>query len=297
VRPKTLETAARQAEQSGGPEDQLLAWENLGAQPARHAFGRSLWELLVRPGSFFRKMAVTGGLDEPIAFFALVLTALILVSFPAALAYFGLAAPDPERMAPEVYRGYVLPARLTGLSLVVLPLAVVGASVVAVLLGSLFHMGAKAFGARNWEGSVSVWLYSLSAALVPVTTAVSIVFVVALGGYLLGIPWPATRGATGAISQSAATILLLAGPLAGLLLLLTDAIVGCARAFQLDGVNGAAAGLSGLLLVAVATGAVFWAFRSGGVLRGFIAAGVAMCAAAAVAGVAAVQARRPEMEA
>jgi hypothetical protein len=297
VSPKALEAKVRPAELPGGPEDHLLAWENLGAQPARRAFRRSLWELLVRPGSFFRKMAVTGGLDEPIAFFAIVLTALILVSFPAALAYFGLAAPDPERMAAEVYRSYVLPARLAGLVLVLLPVAVVGASVAAVLLGTLFHVGGKTFGAHNWEGSVSVWLYSASAGLVPVVAAVSIVLVVALGGYLLGIPWPASKGTTGAIAQGTATILLLAGPLAGLLFLLVDVIVGCTRAFELDGVQGAAAGVSGLLLVAVAAGAALWAYKRGGVVWGLIAAGTAMCVAAVVAGVAAMQARRAGGEA
>ena len=131
----------------------LLSWEDLGAQPAGRAFRRSLAELLRRPGAFFRKMALTGGLHEPVAFFAIVLGAVIVLAFPAALAYFVLMQPDPARMAPEVYARYVLAAQGTGLALVLLPVALAAGAGAMVLLGTLFHLAGKPFGARNWEGS------------------------------------------------------------------------------------------------------------------------------------------------
>ena len=81
----------------------LLDWENLSEVPAGRALRRSLAELLVRPGRFFGKMAISGGLFEPLAFFAVVLGAAILLAFPAALAYVRLAAPDPERVGAAAY--------------------------------------------------------------------------------------------------------------------------------------------------------------------------------------------------
>jgi hypothetical protein len=280
------ENAVEQAE--------LLSWEDLGSRPAGRAFRQSLMELLARPGSFFRKMALSGGLHEPLAFFAVILTLAVVVGFPAALSYYGLAAPDPERVAPEVYQTYVLPVRWSGLLLVLLPLVVVAGGAATVLLGTLFHAGGKAFGTRNWEGSVSIYLYSASAALVPLLLALAVVFLVALAGYLIAIPWPASRGATVPLARWASLVLFPAGILAGLALFAADAAIGCTRAFDLDPMLGAAAGVSGMLLTAIVVAGSIWSFNRWGLGWGIAAVAAWACVATVIAAVCLVGARRAE---
>jgi len=263
-------------------DDEPLAWEDLGVRPAGRAFRQSLSELMLRPGRFFRRMAVSGGLREPLTFFVLVLIGTVVMAFPAALAHFGLTAPDPERVAAAVYRMHVLPARVAGLLLVLLPLTVAVACGTALLAGTLFHAGGRQFSGGNWEGSVSVWLYSAGAALVPLAMAAAVVFAISLAGYLLGMPWPQTRDTTAPLTQWAALILCGAAVGAGVVLLVVNLAVGTAQAFRVDAMQGAAAGLAGLLLVAVAVGGAAWAFLQKGMGRGLIAAGAVVCVASAL---------------
>ncbi|KPK66305.1 MAG: hypothetical protein AMK73_00350 [Planctomycetes bacterium SM23_32] len=266
-----------------GEAAQPLAWEDLGSRPAGAAFRQSMAELLAHPARFFRRMATTGGLHEPLAFFAFTFTAALLVAFPAALSYFGVAAPDPERTAQQVYSLYVVPARITGLLVALLPLAVVAACTLMVLLGGLFHAAARPFGARNWEGSVSAWLYAGSAALSPSVLSLAAVLIVALGGYLIGLLWPGAKDTAAAFARWTLLVLGSAGLLAGLILLVMDAMVGCTQAFRLDAMLGAAAGVSGLLLVGVAVGLSTWSFASWGLAGGLIVTGAWLLTATAVA--------------
>jgi hypothetical protein len=262
-----------------------LSWESLGAQPAGRAFRRSLAELLARPRRFFRRMALNGGLHEPLTFFALMLAAAVVLSFPAALSYFGVAAPDPDQVSPDVYRAYALPARWSGMLLVLLPLVLVGAGVAMVLLGTLFHAGSKPFGTGNWEGSVSVWLYAGAAALAPTVLAVAVFFGVSLAGYLLGLALPAAGDAAGAFVRWTFLILCPAALLAAAALLVVGTTVGCTQAFGLDPLLGAAAAVSGLLVVAAAVALSTWSFvRWGGPVGLVVAGGWALLSVAVATG-------------
>lgn len=251
----------------------MLSWENLGAQPVGRAFRQSMFELLARPRSFFRKMALSGGLHEPLTFFAVVLSAGLLLAFPAALSYFGLCAPDPERVTAEVYSAHTLPARVAGLLVMLVPVVLVAAGAGMVLLGTLFHLAGKPFGSRNWEGSVSVWLYSASAGLAPLVLFLAVAFVVSLAGYLIGIPWPAARETAAHLARWTWLVLGGAGMLAGAALIVVDAVIGCTHAFELESSQGAGAGVSGLVLVAVALGASVWMGQRWDMKGGLIAVG------------------------
>jgi hypothetical protein len=262
------------------PQEELLAWENLGAQPAVRAFRHSLTDLILRPGRFFRAMALTGGLHEPVAFFAVVLMAGIALAFPAALACVGLAAGDPDAAPSASYKALVFAARATGLMLVALPLTALVLSAAMVLLGSLFHAGGKAFGLRNWEGSVSIWLYAGAAALVPLVAAAGAILAVSLAGYLLSIPWPGARATALPVAQWTARVLVPAALLTGSVLFVLDTLVGCARAFRLEAIVGIAAGVSGLVLPAAALGTIAWCVEAQRTVAGLMAAGAALCLAA-----------------
>ena len=245
----------------------LLSWESLGTRPATAAFRESLTELIARPREFFSKMARRGGLHEPLTFFIILLCTIVVLSFPAALAHFGVTAPDPAA-EPAAYRAQQVPAQVTGLLLVLLPLAAVVAAALTVVLGSLFHAPGKLFAPTNWEGSVSVWLYSVAGALAPVACATALVLVVSLPGYLLTLLAPATEGALAPIVKWWAYILLPSSALAGLVLLLRGLIVGCINAFETDVGVGLALALSGLLLVLVLVGGaisafLWWTFTAG----------------------------------
>lgn len=228
----------------------LLSWEDLGAQPAGRAFRRSLGELLRRPGAFFSKMAVSGGLHEPAAFFALVLGGVVVLAFPAALAYFGLMQPDPARVPQEVYARYVLAAQGTGLAVVLLPLVLAVGAGAMLLLGTAFHLAGRLFGARNWEGSVSICLYAAAGALVPLAVALGLLFIVSLGGRLLGLAFPGSQPVAATVAYWALMAGLPAALVAALGLLLGLTAVGCARAFELDPILGAAAAFLGVMVAA-----------------------------------------------
>jgi hypothetical protein len=166
---------------------------------------------------------------------------------------------------------------------VLLPLVLIGGGAAMVLLGTVFHAAGKAFGARNWEGSVSIYLYAASAALVPLVVSLVASFLVAGIGYLVAIPWPATREVTAPFARWTGLILCPAGLLAGLALLVVDAAAGCTRAFGLDPMLGAAAGVSGILLSAVVVGGTLWSFSQWGMGVGLVTMAVVACVVAVAA--------------
>ncbi len=266
--------------------EDMLSWENLGAQPPGQAFCQCMWELLVNRRSFFGKMATSGGLHEPLTFFAVVLGAGLLLAFPAALSYFGLSAPDPESVQITVYNAQTLPSKVAGLLVVLLPLVLLVGGAAMVALGTLYHLAGKPFGARNWEGSVSVWLYSAGAALAPLALALAVTFVVSLAGYLICLPWPGAREGAATVARGTWQVLSGAGLLAAIVLMIVNTVTGSTRAFQLDRRAGIAAGLYGLTLVVAAVGATIWSVRIWGLRGGLVAAAVwvALMAALALAG-------------
>jgi len=234
--------------------DDVLSWEDLGSQPAGRAFRRSLCELLSRPAGFYRKMALSGGLHEPVAFFAICLGAVVLLAFPAALAYFFLVRPDPGRMPYELYARYVLVTQGTGLAVVLLPLVLAAGAGAVVALGTAFHLGARLFGARNWEGSVSIYLYASAGALVPLGAALALLLLVSLAGCVVG---DGARATLVPIARWTSLIGFGAALLGGAGLLLSLTAFGCAAAFGLDPILGTAAGLSGVI-AAAAVAAGLW---------------------------------------
>jgi hypothetical protein len=275
-------------------DEELLGWENLGAVPAGRAFRRGLIELLRRPGRFFGRMAVSGGLHEPLTFFALVLGAGVVLAFLAALSYLGVSAPDPERLSAAEYARLTLPARASGLLLALLPLALGVGGAAMVVLGTLFHLPGRVFGAGRWEGSVSVWLYSASAALAPTVLALAGIFAVSLAGYLVGLKWPQAAGAVAHVARWTWVILLSAGIVGGLIALLACTTVGCTRAFGLDASLGTAAALAGLLLIGALGCACAWGFLRGAFRGGLIAVGACTAAAVALTVLSVIRARRRE---
>lgn len=281
------------ASQTPLDDDELLSWENLAGQPATRAFRQSMVELIKRPRVFFRKMAVNGGLHEPLTFFAVMAGAAVLAAFPAALAYLGARMPDPASLSATEYSAHTLAARLTGILAVLLPIVLLAAVTVMVALSALFHLAATLFGAREWEGSASVWLYSCSAALAPVVLALLGIFAVSLAGYLVAIPWPAARAVTARLAHVASVALLSAGALVAIILLLRSATVGCTQAFALDATSGAAAGLAGTLLVAAAVGACVWGFVGAGFKHGITVAAACAVVAGALTAANAIRSRRP----
>ena len=238
-----------------GDELEPLDWEDLGGGPPGRAFMSSLVELVARPGRFFRRMATSGGLHEPVTFVAIVLGAGILLAFLAALAYLGLAPSGAEAAAAGDRADYEMPARAAGLLLVMLPLVLAGATVLLALTGSLFHAGGRSFGARTWEGSVSIWTYSVGAALLPLVLAAAVVLVVSLAGCLLAMVWPGAQATAWTVARWTAAVAVLVGVLAGAVLLVLNLMVGCTRAFGLEPLMGVAAGAAGLVTVC-ASGAV-----------------------------------------
>ena len=245
-------------------DDGLLSWENLGANAPTRAFFGSLRDLVCRPSSFFRRMAVSGGLHEPVTFLAILIGAGVLAGFVASLTYFGLAAPDPATVSPQDYSAASFPARLSALLAILLPLVLVAGPLAAVMLGTLFHAASKPFGSRNWEGSVSVWLYGVSAALAPLVAALVVVSAVSLAGYLLGIPWSGSRAFTVPLARWTYRVLCAAGLIASLAMLLLCTVRGYVEAFALDATRAAAAAVAGLLCVLVVVALCTWGFSGPG---------------------------------
>ena len=253
----------------------LLDWENLSAQPPQRAFRKTLAELVLRPGDFFEKMSLTGGLREPLTFWWLLLTAFILLSFPLALAYFGLTAPDPLEVSTEVYNRHLLAPRAAGFAVLLLPIVLALGGMGNVIGGTFFHLGARAFGARNWEGSVSIWCYARSAGLAALTFAEALACVIAIACSLVTLAWPTGRTAMASVAR---TSLLAFGGLAALLsilLFLWGIFSGCRRSFRLPATQGAAAALAGLLIVGIVAAGIGFGFKTWGLKGGLIAGGAA----------------------
>ncbi len=266
-----------------GAEHGMLAWENLAAQPARRAMWQSMTELLARPTAFFSKMSLTGGLHEPLTFFALVLTAQLLLAFPAAITYFLLTAPTPGFVPAEQYRAHLLPVQATGLCLALLPFVLAAGCGAMVFLGTVFHLPGKLFGNRNWEGSLSVWLYSGGGALVPLVLATALTLCVCLTGYLLSVALPGIAQSAAQIGGWAAHLSLGAGLIGGVALVLVFTTVGSARAFGLEPVLAAAGAVTGVLMVLAVFVAAAMALALAGLRSGMAALGVALASVACLA--------------
>lgn len=250
--------------------EQPLSWENLGERTPWSALRETLTDLARAPRGFFRRMAVSGGLYEPIGFLWVLLAALILPSFPLALAYFGLTAPAPEQVSVDVYNYHLLLPRATGIVTALLPLALVAGAAWALLCGTLLYLGSIPFGGSRWEGAVSAWCYSASAGLAPLSLCLGLAALVTAACYLLGGIIPAGP----AIARFTTYVLLGLGTVAGLVWFTVALFTGCAEALELRGSRAVAAGLSGLLLSGIAligwpVAGVLWGARGvGGVAAG-----------------------------
>ncbi len=251
-----------------------LDWENLSQQSSGVAFRRSLKELVLHPGRFFDRMATTGGLREPLTFLLLIGAAMILMSFPLALSYFGLTAPDP--LDPEVttqqYNWHLLAPRLSGFITVLLPVTLVVAGVLAVAEGTFFHLGARFFGARNWEGSVSIWCYAKSAGGAAAVAAEAVACVIAIACYLLTLVWPAARPGAARLVQVGLLALGGAALLGSVLLFFSALGRGCIHSFRLPAERGVAAALAGVLLATLAAAGIGVGFLKWGLVGGLITA-------------------------
>ena len=264
--------------------EELLSWEDLRSRGAFEAFRESLFELLFRPTRFFGKMALSGGLLEPLSFFCIVLGAVVLAAFAAAFAYFWLAAPDPATVSAEQYQEWMLLPEVTGMTLLLLPEVLAVSAGSMLLLGSLFHLPGRLFGARTWEGSISVWLYSAAAALIPLLALLILSGLFSCAGLLAA----ALRLPAGPAFAAGARWLSLIGiglggvALVGVLPALAS--IGYARAFGLDGISGAAAGVGGTVFALAAVGALAWLGLRLGVGGGLSAYAAGAVAALALAG-------------
>jgi hypothetical protein len=247
----------------------LLSWENLGAQPASKAFLQSLWELALRPASFFDRMATSGGLREPLMFYWTMTTLLVVMSFPLALAHFGLTAPDASNVTAAAYNARLAAPRVTGFVTVLLPVALVAAGALALLCGTIFHLGARLFGAQDWEGCVSIWYYARSAWLAPFVLVEGLAAVMAIVCYLIALASPGIRGNLGSMTEGVMAMLGGVALVCGTAMMLIALVTGCSRAFKLDAAGGTAAAVAGLLAVTAVLVAppvcwLHWGRRVGG---------------------------------
>jgi hypothetical protein len=263
--------------------DEHLAWESLGAHGTARAFRTSLVELLLRPGAFFRKMALTGGLNEPMSFFGILLAVAVVVAFAAALGTVLMGRPATGHMPAEQYMRLVLPAQVTGLASVLLPLVVALVAGAMVFLGTLFHAAAKPFGAANWEGSVSIWLYSASGALVPLILSLLLVFLLSAVSWALGAIAPTSRAAMLQVGHWVNMGLLAVGILAATVGMIALTISGCANAFGMDPLLATAAGLLGILASAATVTAWLLLVSGDGVLNALLSLSGGAAAACALA--------------
>jgi hypothetical protein len=230
---------------------------------------------MLHPRRFFDRMATGGGLREPLMFFWIMSAALIVLGFPLALAHFGLTAPDPAEVSPEAYSLHLLAPRVTGFAAVLLPVILLVGGMGQVVAGSIFHLAARLFGARNWEGSVSIWLYAKSAAGFPFVAAEGLLCGVTVAAYLITLAVPAAGPVAAQVAGLCPWILLAAGAISVAEFFL-NVICGCIRAFDLEPANGVAAALAGTLLTLVVFGgpAAGWLFR--GAVGGAVAGGLAI---------------------
>ena len=248
----------------------MLSWENLGAQAPAAAFWQTLRELIFRPASFFKKMSLSGGLHEPLTFYWLILSPAILLAFPLALAHFALTAPEAAKVSAELYSRHLLAPRAAGFLAVTLPVVLVVAGLLVLLCGSLFHLGARFFGARDWEGSVSVWCYSNCAALAAGAAAIGVGCVISVLCYLVSILLPESRAAAGAVAAWGVAILAIAGGVVAAALLLINLVCGSMQSFRLDGARASGSVLCGLALVVVLGALCLYVFPRFGARTGFM---------------------------
>jgi len=251
----------------------LLAWENLGARTPGSAFVQTLKELLFNQRRFFEKMATTGGLREPLTFFWILLSAVIAMSFPLALSHFALTAPDPAEVGSDVYNLHLLAPRATGFLTVLMPLSLCVGGMITVIQGTVFHLGARFFGARNWEGSVSIWCYARSAALAPIAAAEALACAISVLAYLLTVAWPGATAASASVVHWSLLILGGAAVLCSLVLFFSAVVNGCLRSFGLTPEVGIAAALAGVLLVVAVAAFVVLGFYRWGLTGGMITTG------------------------
>ena len=230
-------------------EDQVLPWENIGAHHAWFAFRRTLAQLITNPGGFFDRMATSGGLHEPVTFFWLMMLAVIVPSFPLALSYFGLTAPDPGQVPVEVYNTHLLAPRITGITTVLLPITLVLGGVLLVGLGSIYHAGAKWLGVKRWEGSVSLWSYAGGLGLLPVGLAACICAVLCIAGYVATIWAPGAQATLGSVAWGVIFWVGMLSVIVGFGLFLMALVIGSLNATNLDTGPGLAAALLGLAFV------------------------------------------------
>jgi hypothetical protein len=248
VKPKSTGTASQRS------SSEFLSWENLQAQTPGTAFRQTVEDLLLHPGRFFSRMATTGGLREPLTFFWLILAAGVLLSFPLALSCFMLTAPPPLEVSVEEYNAYLLPPRLAGFSTVLFPVTLVVAALGLLAAASVIHVGARLFGARNWQGSASIVIYSASAGFVPLVAVEALACLLSIICYLITVFWPGTAATFGFVAPACVYALLVACA-AGLVLTLRSLVYGFTRSFGLDAASGIACTLAGvILLCAIAAG-------------------------------------------
>jgi hypothetical protein len=260
-----------------------LDWENRGDQTLPRAFLRGASELLFQPRIFFKKMATSGGLQEPLMFFWIIATVIILMAFPVAFARFEMTAPDPAKVSSSVYNRYLLAPRVAGFALALLPL-VLGASGIALVAGgSLFHAGSRPFAKSSWEGSTSLWIYSASGSLLPLATLELLLLVITTACYLLSLAFPGhlqnINLFNGYLLRAGWGLGLAVSPLIFLWLLIT----GTAASSHTNGVVGTASATSGILCVMVFLTTPFILWRSHGILTGGVAIGIAVILTSAAA--------------
>jgi hypothetical protein len=250
-----------------------LSWEDLGRHSPGNAFFESLRELILHPLRFFDRMATDGGLREPLTFFWIMATAVVLLAFPLALAHLGLTAPDPAEVSPATYSRYLLVPRIAGFALVLLPVILLAAGIMEVVTGSIFHLASRLFSSGTWEAAVSIWLYAKSAAAFPVVLAEALLCAVAVAAYLLVLSFPATETIGLRIAQLCPWIMIGAVAISVATFLLA-LVAGCTRTFHLEPATATAAALSGVLLTLLIGAGPAYAW----LLRGPAGTGIAMAA-------------------
>ena len=268
--PAAQQEPGRQEDRAAGePIAGFLDWESLCDHSAPRALCTTLRELAFHPARFFDRMSLTGGLWEPLTMFWTLLAAAVLASFPLAMLLFALAAPDPLLVSAPVYTPHLLPPRAAGFAALLLPVTLSGAALVLLAQGSLFHLGATLFGARKWEGSLSVWCYAVSSALMPL-------LIVELASCLIAACVLAFWGAGTAASRVALwgmASLAGLGLMGGVVLFGTSVLTGCARSLGVSGERGVAGAVAGMLLVVLATAGIGYVCLRGGIDAGLVAAG------------------------
>ena len=228
-------------------------------------------------------MATSGGLHEALAFFWILLALAILMSFPLALACFGLTAPDASAVSTRLYNRHLLAPRVAGFVTVLLPVALALGAVLMVLAGTVFHLGARCFEARTWEGSVSVWIYAKCAGMIPVVAAEALACAICTTGYLLTLLWPSARPAAGSVAGVGLVALGGVALMCGVVLFMAALVQGCTRSSRLPRERGVAAALAGVLLVTLMAFGILYGFWRRGPLGGMVAVSTSALAATILA--------------